>query len=56
MTLKSFMVERLQDTWMAQEKQKVKSETRVRGLLSRVEKLEKESWDREDAKEDMGSA
>ena len=54
-TLKSFMVKAFEDTWVAQEEQKIKTETRVRGLLLRVARLEKESWDREGAKEDMGS-
>lgn len=53
--LKDFMVKAFQDIWMAQEEQKDKNKKRVRELLSRVGRLEKESWDREGAKEDMGN-
>lgn len=49
------MVKAFQDIWMAQEEQKDKNKKRVRELLSRVGRLEKESWDREGAKEDMGN-
>lgn len=50
------MVKAFQDTWMAQEEQKVKNEARVRELFSRVERLEKGIGDREGATEDAGSA
>lgn len=55
-TLKSFMVKAFQKTWMAQEEQKVKIEIRVRELLLRLERVEKESKDWEGVKEDLGSA
>ena len=51
-----FMVDVLRETWRLQEEAKQVNSDRVRGLLDRVRKLETESWDREGAVEDMGSA
>jgi len=51
-----FMLEVLQDTWRLQEEAKRVNSQRVLGLLDRVRKLETDSWDREDAVEDMGVA
>ena len=53
--LRAFMLEKFQETWEAQEEAKRRNESRVRCLLDRVEKLEKESWDKDGAKEDLGS-
>lgn len=50
------MVEKFQETFEMQEQVKEKYGERVRRLLERVERLEKESWDRADAVEDFGSA
>jgi hypothetical protein len=49
-----FMLEKFQQTFEMQEQAKEKYSARVRGLLERVERLEKESWDREGAVEDLG--
>ena len=54
--LRDFMVDRFRETYALQEEGKRRNEAAVRGLLERVERLEKESWDREDAVEDMGSS
>jgi hypothetical protein len=54
--LAPFMVEKFQETFEMQEQAKEKYGERVRRLLERVERLEKESWDRVDAVEDFGSA
>lgn len=54
--LRPFMVERFQETFQLQEQAKKRNGERVRGLLERVRLLEKSSWDRADAKEDLGSA
>lgn len=49
------MLEKFQETWEAQEEAKRRNENRVKSLLERVDKLEKDSWDREGAKEDIGA-
>jgi hypothetical protein len=49
-----FMLEKFQQTFEMQEQAKEKYSARVTNLLERVERLEKESWDREGAVEDMG--
>ena len=53
--LREFMVARLQDTFGLQEQSKMRNERRVRDLLQRVHRLEKEVWERPDAVEDTGS-
>ncbi|KAK5172912.1 uncharacterized protein LTR77_003034 [Saxophila tyrrhenica] len=55
-SLKPFMVDVLSETWRLQEAVKQANSERVQGLLERVRKLEVESWDREGAMEDTGSA
>lgn len=55
-TLKPFMVDVLRETWRLQQEAKKTNSDRVKALLDRVRKLEVESWDREDAVEDMGIA
>lgn len=50
-----FMVELFQKTWNLQEAEEVRARTRIWELIGAVEKLEKETWDREDAVEDLGS-
>lgn len=52
--LRPFMLEQFREAWEAQEAAKTKSSARVRELLEGVRRLEKESWDREGAVEDMG--
>lgn len=54
--LKPFMVEKFQETWALQEQAKEMYGKRAMDLIRRVRELEKDSWDRPDAKEDMGSA
>lgn len=54
--LKNSMFIALQDAWVEQEKNRTQSEKRIRALMIRLTKLEKESWDREGAQEDMGDA
>ncbi|KAI1823188.1 thioesterase-like superfamily-domain-containing protein [Xylaria intraflava] len=54
--LPGFMLDRLRDTWEQQNQQAGWARGRVRDLLGDVERLEKETWDREDAVEDFGTA
>ncbi len=54
--LPPFMLEQFARTFEQQERAKSESGEKVRSLLDRVRVLEKESWDRVDAKEDFGSA
>ncbi|KAF2704232.1 hypothetical protein K504DRAFT_462804 [Pleomassaria siparia CBS 279.74] len=54
--LKPFMVDKFRETFELQEQAKEKYGSRVRELLNRVRELEQSSWDKVDAKEDMGSA
>jgi hypothetical protein len=51
----SFMRDAFEKTLKLQEAAKKENIMRVQSLLERVKRLEKESWDREGAKEDMGS-
>ncbi|KAF2260964.1 hypothetical protein CC78DRAFT_536000 [Lojkania enalia] len=53
--LEPFMVEKLQETFELQEQAKHYFGNKVLDLIGRVRKLEKGSWDRIDAKEDLGS-
>lgn len=41
------MITAFQVVWVEQEKNKTKTEKRIRELMIRLTKLEKESWDRE---------
>ena len=54
--MQAFVVDRLQQTFDLQEQAKAVNGERVSRLLKQVQKLEKDSWDRPDAKEDFGSA
>ena len=51
-----FMVERFQETFQLQEEAKKKYGGRIIELIERVKQLEKGSWDKVNAEEDMGSA
>ncbi len=53
--LQNLMVEQFEKTFALQEEAKRRNELRVQNLLRKVERLEKGSWDRPDAVEDMGS-
>jgi hypothetical protein len=54
--LPPFMRKRFQETFRLQEEAKERNSKRVRNLIERVQRLEKDSWDRADATEDLGSA
>lgn len=54
--LEPFMVDTFRETWRLQQEAKQRYSDRVRELLERVKQLEQQSWDRPDAKEDLGSA
>jgi MoxR-like ATPase len=54
--LRPFMTEVFTQTFRLQVEARAKYTDRVLELLRQVENLEKESWDRKDAKEDFGSA
>lgn len=54
-TMKPFVLNVFQELYKLQEKAKTENTARVLDLLKQVEALEKESWDRPDAKEDLGS-
>lgn len=54
--LAPFMAATFKETFRLQEEAKESCSERVTSLLDRVRQLEKESWDRADAKEDFGSA
>lgn len=51
-----FMVEKFKETWALQEQAKKTYGSRVTDLIRRTRELEKGSWDRPDAVEDLGSA
>jgi hypothetical protein len=51
-----WLMKQLKDTWELQEQAKRHWQQRILDIEARVRKLEVESWDREDAVEDMGSA
>ena len=54
--LKPFMVDKFSELWGLQEQAKDKYGNKALDILRRVRELEKNSWDRPDAKEDLGSA
>ncbi|KAK4240178.1 hypothetical protein C8A03DRAFT_31747 [Achaetomium macrosporum] len=53
-SMPSFMVELFEKTWKLQQQETLRARTRIWDLIRSVEKLEKETWDRPDAVEDMG--
>ena len=55
-TMKPFMVKMLQETFALQEQAKRRYGGQALDLLRRVEELERSSWNRPGAKEDVGSA
>ena len=54
--LRPFMLDQFRETYDLQLQAKNNSGARVRSLHDRVRRLEQSSWDRQDAKEDFGSA
>ncbi|KAJ4302053.1 hypothetical protein N0V88_002189 [Collariella sp. IMI 366227] len=55
-SMPDFMVELFQQTWSMQETARLRARTRIWELCAAVERLEKETWDRPGAVEDMGNA
>ena len=53
--LRDFMVEQFRETFEMQEESKAQNTNRIHDLLERVDSLEKASWNRPDAAEDMGT-
>lgn len=51
-----FMKDVLEETYRKQQEEMVRSRTRIWELIAAVEKLEKETWNRPDAVEDLGVA
>ncbi|RYP50050.1 hypothetical protein DL768_004336 [Monosporascus sp. mg162] len=51
-----FVLDVFRDTWRLQEEEVRRARSRVWDLIREVEGLEKETWNREDAVEDLGSA
>ena len=51
-----FMVDKFQEVFALQEEARDRQGKRVQQVLEQVRQLEKSSWDRSDAAEDMGSA
>ena len=49
------MVDTFRETFALQEEAKRRNEAAIQELQQRVQQLEKSSWDRADAVEDMGS-
>lgn len=54
--LAPFMIDKFRETFDLQEEAKERCGSRVRKILDRVKQLEKSSWDKPDAVEDLGSA
>ena len=51
-----FVAKEFVETYRLQEETKKVNTEKILAILSEVEALEKETWDRSDAKEDLGSA
>ncbi len=55
-TLPPFMLDQFQRTFVLQEAARFENESRIHRLLDRVRDIERNSWDRLDAQEDLGCA
>ncbi|KAL2017101.1 hypothetical protein VTK56DRAFT_2573 [Thermocarpiscus australiensis] len=55
-SMPDFMLDMFDKTWRLQEQETFRARTRIWQLIEAVEELEKETWDRADAVEDLGSA
>lgn len=55
-SMPGYMVDLFQQTWEMQERVTLGARTRIWGLIEAVERLEKETWDRSDAVEDVRGA
>jgi hypothetical protein len=53
--IRPFMMRAFEQTWREQEEEKVRVETRKQEVESAVGELERETWNREGAVEDLGS-
>ena len=53
-SLKEFMLRQFRETWEVQKQEETLNKVKIHKLLQRVERLEKESWDKEGAVEDLG--
>ncbi len=51
-----FVRDALADTWRRQQLETARARARIWHLVAAVEALEKQTWDRDDAVEDMGDA
>jgi hypothetical protein len=54
--LRPFMADAFKDTWRLQEESKKRNSDRVTSILDRLRSIEKQTWDRPNAVEDLGSA
>ncbi|KAI9708494.1 MAG: hypothetical protein M1820_003955 [Bogoriella megaspora] len=54
--LQPFIVRSFRETFELQERAKQQYGARIMSLIEEVKQLEKESWDRPDAKEDLGGS
>ncbi|KXX81473.1 hypothetical protein MMYC01_201756 [Madurella mycetomatis] len=55
-SMPGFMLDQFKETWRLQEQETSRARTRIWELISSVEELEKGTWNRPDAVEDLGSA
>lgn len=55
-TLPPFMLNQFQRTFELQEAARFENESKIHHLLDRVRDIERNTWDRPDAREDLGSA
>jgi hypothetical protein len=53
--IRPFMMKAFEQTWREQEEEKARVEKRIIEVESAVGELEKETWNREGAVEDLGS-
>lgn len=56
LSARPFMLDVFKETWRLQEEEKTRNTQRLAELMETVRGLEKDTWDRADAKEDFGSA
>jgi predicted metal-dependent RNase len=54
--LPPFVIQSLRQIWQEQEKEVTRSMSEIFSLSGRISAVEKETWDRQDAVEDLGSA
>ncbi|KAF7508008.1 hypothetical protein GJ744_009905 [Endocarpon pusillum] len=55
-TLPPFMLDQFQRTFELQETARFENESKIHHLLNRVRDIERNTWDRPDAREDLGTA